>query len=238
MVAEAKDIALSTVESTSAMFNGAFITSRVRHALCAATGGDWCEAFAISNSVIALSIGDVCGHGPASFMKMIAVRQTIRDAAFRGLDPGGVLEIANRFICEHCPGVFATAIFSLLDTLRLELSFANAGHPPPLVVGPGGSAFLEFRRADLPLGIEAGIRPALHSGSLLRDSLLVLCTDGVTEHQKLPLTGAAQLRDAAIYAYHSVAEPAAAIIEGRIGLLPSGSDDAAILTARTPAHAK
>jgi len=150
---------------------------------------------------MALSVGDVCGHGAAKHSAMSATRQAIRDAARSGLDPAHVL---------------------------------LAGHPPPLLSAPRESAFLEFA-ADLPLGIAEPFLPALREVTVPAGSLLVFYTDGVTERERAPIRGAAELRDAAIFATKFMWMPTALVIEKRMFLTGANRDDAAILTAWMPA---
>lgn len=224
---------ISEPGSTSSIFRGVRLSTRIMPAALATRGGDWCETFAVSEDVVALSIGDVCGHGEEKFAAMAAVRQTIRDAACRGLDPLQALAAANRFLCRYDPAENATAILGLLNVRQRSLVFANAGHPPPLIAGPFGALFLEYPEADLPLGIVAEIAPALHVVSIPVATLLVLYTDGVSERDRKPMQGEAQLRDAAIFAYGARHVASAAVIERQMCLTGSNLDDAAILTAWT-----
>ena len=200
-------------------------------------GGDWCEAFAASEHVVALSIGDVCGHGDEKYATMVAVRQTIRDAAGAGLDPAQILAEAHRFLRAFDRDEYATALFALLDTRERTLTFANAGHPPPLMTALHESMFLEYSGADLPLGIEDSYLPVLRVVRVPVSSLLVLYTDGVTEHKRKPLQGAAELRAAAIFAVNFSLLPTADVIEKQMFLTGPNHDDAAILVAWTPAGA-
>jgi serine phosphatase RsbU (regulator of sigma subunit) len=219
--------------TTSSVFRGIRLTTRIMPAALAVRGGDWCETFAVSEDVVALSIGDVCGHGVEKFAAMGELRQAIRDAAGRGLDPGQTLAAANRFLRRYDPEENATAIFALFDARQRSLIFANAGHPPPLMAGPFGTLFLEFPQADLPLGIAEEVSPALHVVSVPAATLLVFYTDGVSERDRKPVEGEAQLRDAANFAYMASHLPSAAVIERQMFLTGSNLDDAAILTAWT-----
>jgi len=164
----------------------------------------------------------------------VAVRRAIRDAASRGLDPALTLAEANRFLRRYDPQEYATAIFGLLSIRRRSLVFANAGHPPPLMTGPGGTAFLEFSDSDLPLGVEADLVPGLRVVSMPAATLLVFYTDGVSERERKPLLGAAQLHAAAIFAHKLSTLQTAGIIEEQMLLTGSNDDDAAILTAWMP----
>jgi serine phosphatase RsbU (regulator of sigma subunit) len=152
--------------TTSVRFNGLQITSRIIPAAGDLRGGDWCDAFAVSEDVLALSIGDVCGHGVEKFDTTVAIRQVIRNAARCGLDPSQTLAEANQFLHRHDPGEMATALFALLNTRKRSMLFANAGHPPLLLASAHGTLFIEYADPDLPLGIELGLMPATHEVSL------------------------------------------------------------------------
>jgi serine phosphatase RsbU (regulator of sigma subunit) len=220
--------------STHSSFNGVRLSTRTMPARSAERGGDWCEAFELSDDVIGLSIGDVRGHGTESYQAMVQVRQSIRDAARRGLNPSRTLGEANRCMRTRDAQVHATAIFATMNTRRLTVTFANAGHPPPLMTGVGGPVYLSFHDSDLPLGVTAELVPALRVIRIPADTLLVFYTDGVTEHDCQPLTGEVQLSEAAAFAYKYTALPSASVIERQMFLTGSNRDDAAILTLRTP----
>jgi serine phosphatase RsbU (regulator of sigma subunit) len=164
----------------------------------------------------------------------IAIREAIRVAAAQGRDPAETLVHAHRVLRRHYMHDFATAIVGYLDVREHSLEFANAGHPPPLMCGEGGATFLDFAEHGLPLGIEEAVTPALHRVEVPASSLLVFYTDGVTEHDRKPLTGAAELHDAVIFAYNFASLPSAGVIERQMGLANGTHDDAAILTAWTP----
>lgn len=220
--------------TTSSVLNGVRLSTRIMPAVRGAQGGDWCEAFVVSEDVIALSIGDVCGHGSEKFDAMVAIREAIRDAVAYGMNPAQALAEANRFLRLYDPEEYATAILGFLNTRQRSLVFANAGHPAPLMTSAIGSVFLAFPATDPPLGIMNRMVPALHRISVPAATLLVFYTDGVSEHERNPLQGEAELRDAATFAYEFSNLASAATIEKQMFLTGSNMDDAAILTARTP----
>jgi serine phosphatase RsbU (regulator of sigma subunit) len=225
--------AVSTQEPSLTRFNGLEISSRIIPAAGAPRGGDWCDAFAVDDDVLAISIGDVCGHGVEKFDAMVAMRQAIRDAALRNLDPAQTLAHVNRFLYEHDPGEIVTAIVGFMDTRRRSLIYANAGHPPPIVAGPHGASFLEWADADVPLGIEPHLMPAIREAGLPASTLVVFYTDGVSESRRDLVQGANQLCAAAKFARDFPELPSAGTIEA-MTLSARNFDDAAILTVRTP----
>jgi serine phosphatase RsbU (regulator of sigma subunit) len=220
--------------SSSWALHGVRLSARIIAARQAERGGDWCEAFAVGEGAIALSIGDVCGHGEQKYETMVAVRGAIRTAAQRGFDPAQTLAEAHRFLRVYDPEEYATALFAWLHVRRGKMAVANAGHPAPLVCGEFGAAFLEHDGHDQPLGIGGAFVPALRHIDIPEASLIVFYTDGVTEHDRKPLHGEAELRDAALVAYKFAALPAASVIEKQMHLTGANDDDVAILTAWTP----
>jgi serine phosphatase RsbU (regulator of sigma subunit) len=220
--------------SMSWMVNGVRLSARIMPAARSTRGGDWCEAFAVSDDVMALSIGDVCGHGDEKYGAMVATSRAIREAACRGLDPAQTLAEAHLFLRAFDHAEYATALFGLLNLRTHTLVFANAGHPAPLLATPHETVYLEYPQSDLPLGIEDPFMPALREVDVPASTLLVFYTDGVTEHEFKPLQGATELRDAAIFATKFSLLPTAAVIEKLMFLTGSNRDDAAILTAWTP----
>ena len=214
-------------------FNGLQIASRVIPAAGAPRGGDWCDAFAVGDDVLAISIGDVCGHGAETFELMVSMRQAVRDATLRNLDPAQALATANVFLHTYDAGEIVTAIVALLDTRRHSITYANAGHPPPIMATPSGTTFLEYADADMPLGLELDAMPAIRRVSLPSSTLIVFYTDGVSEAGRDSVQGPIKLCAAATYARDFPELPTAGTIEA-MTLSGDNFDDVAILTVRTP----
>jgi serine phosphatase RsbU (regulator of sigma subunit) len=234
LIAELHPRKTADLLTTTWVFHGVRLSTRITPADHADQGGDWCETFALSDSVVALSIGDVSGHGIDAAPARLLASHAIRLAAFAGLDPSETLAAANLALCELDPEIYATGFFALLDTWRGVVSFANAGHPAPLMIGPAGSWFLSYAKADLALGIKSDRRAAVRAARMPAQTLLVLYTDGVTEHDRQALRGEGQLRDAARVAYDFSASSTASTISALMPLGAVGSDDASILTAWMP----
>jgi serine phosphatase RsbU (regulator of sigma subunit) len=189
----------------------------------------------LSDHLLALSIGDVCGHGIDASNQMIAIREVLEAAAHELRDPAKILARANTLAYELVQVMPVTGIVALFDALANTLTFANAGHPPPLMVGPCGQMFLARYPADIPLGITADHAATSYVVPVPPETLLVFYTDGVTEHQRDPITGEEQLRLAAAHTYRYPQGNTAQTIARRVLSGDSSPDDAAILTIRRPA---
>jgi sigma-B regulation protein RsbU (phosphoserine phosphatase) len=110
--------------------------------------GDWYDAVALNPSCLALVLGDVAGHGPASAVFALRLKHSLLTALRAGLDPGRALTQVSTELAELSPGQFATVLVATLDTTTGSLAYANAGHPAGLLLD--GPAAGERGRADAP----------------------------------------------------------------------------------------
>jgi len=206
----------------------------------AQAGGDWCDVFAISEHVLGLTVGDVSGHGGEVAGMMGAMRTAVLRAMHHVNVPSEVLALANAVALSQArgAGVIVTAIVAILDQRGPTLTFANAGHPPPLMLTSEGHAFLRHAPADLPLGIFRNYRAADYVVALPSDALLVLYTDGITEHDRDPVAGEIELIEAARLVHAQPNLDAARAIARQVLRRTRGDDDAAAIGLRmTPRRA-
>jgi len=201
----------------------------------AEAGGDWCEVVAVSEDIIALTVGDVAGHGSAVQHMMASVRDALVGAISVTHAPAGVLEIANATAVRFFEGsgVIVTAIVAFLNHRTHTLTFANAGHPPPLMMTGDRAAYLSQRPADLPLGIYRHHRAADYVVALPLDAIVLFYTDGVTEHDRDPVRGEIELAEAARLTYDRPAGDVAEAVANHVLNGTRGDDDAAILALRS-----
>jgi hypothetical protein len=191
-------------------------------------GGDWYDAFRLGDGRIVISIGDVAGSGLRAAVTMSSVRQAIRGVAQVYADPALMLEAADRTLRAETPDRFVTAFVGVIDGVARTLSYASAGHPPPLVRAGDGS-ITELTFGDLPLGLREDVRGGRHSIALPDDALLVFYTDGLIESTQDVEDGERRLR-AALAEPHvaRAANPALALRDAV--LVDRSRDDVAILT--------
>lgn len=214
-------------------FNGTWLSACIIPFADKFRGGDWCESYFLSQDVIALSIGDICGHGIEKFASMVLVREIIRCAARKNCTPAEILMEVNAYLCRPGGQEIATAIFGLLNLRERSLTFSNAGHPPPLIAGSSGIFYLSSQSADLPLGIMPNYVATTHIVGVPAATLLVFYTDGVTEHDRHPLQGNKELCNAVARAYDLPTKITANDIGKTMFSGGASCDDAAILTAWT-----
>lgn len=198
----------------------------------AQAGGDWCAVIPITDDLLALTIGDVSGHGAVVAGMMAAMRASVLRACYDLDVPSDVLSVANGVAATLGDGLSVTAIVALVDRRRGTLTFANAGHPPPLLLTGDGNAFLARSPGDLPLGVFPQHDAANYVIALPSDALLVLYTDGITEHARDAIAGEEDLVGATRLAYGLPRHDVARAIMERMFATGRGDDDAAVLAVR------
>lgn len=192
-------------------------------------GGDWYDAFRLSDGRIVLSIGDVTGHGLHAAVSMGQIRQAIRAAAYEGDPPAAILARANRLLMLSGGDAMATALVGILDPSTMMFSHATAGHPTPLLAVPDGSV-KSLPSGGLPLGMRTTTHtPAVSGISLPMGSLLVLYTDGLIEYNRDPVEGEAELIAAVRKELQMPSTNPAQVILERVRAGRDAHDDVALL---------
>lgn len=161
---------------------------------CGATrvGGDWYEATPLSGGEVFLAIGDVAGHGPPAAAGMARVRNALSGLACTGAPPDRLLAALNRMLLNRTPldepargrdrPLTASAVAARYEPGSRVLTWARAGHPPPLLVRDGAAALLEA-----PEGVLLGAHEAPDLEAVItrlhRGDLLLFYTDGLVERR-------------------------------------------------------
>ena len=148
-----------------------------------ATGGDYFDYLSISDSQLALAIGDVSGHGIGPAMLMAETRAYLRILTRNRNDLSLILTRANTMVGEDVGEErFVTMLLAKLDPEKGTLVHASAGHSPAFILGSDGAVKSELRRTGMPLGV---MRDAEYTVSkplrLVKGDVLVLLTDGLEE---------------------------------------------------------
>jgi len=103
--------------------------------------GDIYDVVRVDEQHIGFYVADVVGHGmPAAlltiFLKQALVMRETSGSNYRVFSPAEVIKNLNlRMTAQKLSGYqFATACYCLLNTKTLQLTFARAGHPYPLLI--------------------------------------------------------------------------------------------------------
>jgi len=196
-------------------------------------GGDWYDIFKLRDGRIGFSLGDVCGHGVDAAVKMGEAKQAIFVAACLG-DPApeSVLSQANSviFLNNHHVSI-TTALYGIVDVARRTVTYASAGHHPPLLARSNGETIV-LPNHGFPLGVEEHMPPRIktHEFTYEPGSMMVLYTDGLIEFDHDMVDGEDRLLAAAGESLRCKAEHPARFIADRVLRDATPIDDVAVLT--------
>ncbi len=145
-------------------------------------GGDFYDFFSLGGNRLGLVIADVSGKGvPAAFFMAIS-RTILQSSAREGSSAGACLAATNDLLCEQNPlELFVTAFYGILDLDTGELSYANAGHNPPIVAARGGALTPLPVTGGVAMGVMPGLPYAENRVKLAAGDTLILYTDGISE---------------------------------------------------------
>jgi phosphoserine phosphatase RsbU/P len=101
-----------------------------------AAGGDFYDVFAPQPGKVAIMLGDVAGHGRDAITHAALTRYTLRTYLQEGLEPRAALATAGRVLVDPTGERHATVAVGVYDSASGIISYALAGHPPPLTVQP------------------------------------------------------------------------------------------------------
>ncbi|MBV8580223.1 MAG: SpoIIE family protein phosphatase [Candidatus Eremiobacteraeota bacterium] len=190
-------------------------------------GGDFYDAFELPDGRVALTIGDVTGHGLEAAVIMGEIRQALRAASFESAEPSSILDRANRLLVASGRSIFVTAVVGVLDPSNGRFAYATAGHPPPLL--QQGGVLRRLTSAGLPIGLrdDQGVDFALR---LHAPCTLVLFTDGLMEFGRDLLDGERRIEDAMHALAREEIDHLAASLMRAVLVDDEPTDDIAILT--------
>ncbi|MBV9482417.1 MAG: SpoIIE family protein phosphatase [Acidobacteria bacterium] len=147
-------------------------------------GGDWYDFIPLDRDRWGLVLADVSGKGTAAGLLMSATRGILRSLAEAACTPGEVLSKLNRLLVEDFPsGRFVTLVYGVLDPRHRTLTFANAGHVPPLLVNDCQTSLIETENG-LPLGLALGAFSET-TVKLPPGAKLIFYSDGITEAESV-----------------------------------------------------
>lgn len=197
-------------------------------------GGDWYDVLALPDGRVALCMGDVAGQGLTSALVMGQLRTAVRAYALEGLSPTESVAALDELM-DRMPGAsFTTMFLGHLDVVSGTLSWCNAGHPPPVLLGPDGGAELLGGEVTPPLGAAFGLAPSAGSTQVPAGATLVAYTDGLVEDRATQLEGGPErlvqlLASRAGDDVHAIVDDVLGLVAGR-----ERTDDVAVLVLQRP----
>jgi sigma-B regulation protein RsbU (phosphoserine phosphatase) len=158
-------------------------------------GGDYYDVFPLSelerdarpeSSDWLVMIADAAGHGPAAAVLMAVFHAVLYTFEKRASGPAQIVEYINRHLYERFAGLsLMTAFIAFYEPSQRKLTYANAGHPLPMLRLPGpATSVIELTGSEgLPLGVQPRTESNEASIILQPGQTLLLFTDGVPDER-------------------------------------------------------
>ncbi|MEW2044372.1 SpoIIE family protein phosphatase [Streptomyces sp. NPDC005476] len=158
------------------------------HYLPAATtsqiGGDWYDALELCDGQTLLSVGDLTGHGPSVSSSTAMMLGALRGMAMTGTGPAQLMSLLNQLLDATAQPALGSAVCCRYRPDTRTLTWAQAGHPAPLLFRDGTG-----RRLDAPEGVLLGATARAAYGqaeeTLEEGDLLLLHTDALAPPDRL-----------------------------------------------------
>lgn len=147
-----------------------------------AVGGRCCDIFPLGVGRVGIVLAGVAGDGPASLGETVALRHTLRALLEAEPVPRRVLQTANRVVTDE-----AVLVVAVHDRRTCTLTYAAAGHSPPVLLGPPHHVPVLPAAAPIASGRRTGVRQT--TVSFPAGSLACFVSDdgaeGLLSHERL-----------------------------------------------------
>ena len=145
-------------------------------------GGDFYDIYHLEDGRLGIVIADVSGKGIPAALFMMVCRTLLKGIAIGMESPAEALTEANALLlAENQASMFVTVFYGVFDPRTGALTYANAGHDPPVLRRTDGSTEALPFTGGVPLGIVDDMKFEERTSALYPGDFAFLYTDGVTE---------------------------------------------------------
>ncbi|MCY9612858.1 fused response regulator/phosphatase [Paenibacillus thiaminolyticus] len=147
--------------------------------------GDLYAWFKLGEGRYGIMIIDMMGHGVSSALLCMFIASVLRDAVVQTEQPDMVLKRLNtKFHQLHMSGnlmlYYMTALYVVVDTNERTIQYANAGHPPGIVMMEDGR-MVTLESTGYPVGMFPELEVDTHALKFDSRARIALYTDGLLE---------------------------------------------------------
>jgi len=167
----------------------AFLRFSHRYQPSSTLAGDFFFMVPVSNTRAGLFICDVMGHGVRAALITALLRGLIEEMKPLASKPNAFLDEINqglyRIFSQVQTSIFVTSCYLVADILERKVVYANAGHPPPLLLRRPEGRLLPLGALnddpEMALGLAGDVEYTLQEIEVLKGDSLILYTDGAFE---------------------------------------------------------
>lgn len=145
-------------------------------------GGDFYDFMPLANGNLGIAIADVADKGVPAALFMALSRTLVRATAMGGRTPSDALRRINELILSDARSdLFVTVFYCVIDPKRNTLTYASAGHNPPLWLRARSGHAYPLNLPGIALGVIPEVNLREETIALSPGDVIALYTDGVTE---------------------------------------------------------
>ncbi|MGD8585780.1 MAG: SpoIIE family protein phosphatase [Chloroflexota bacterium] len=143
--------------------------------------GDFYDFLRLSDGRWGIAIADVADKGVPAALFMALSRTILRTVAFNRENPADVLQRSNKLIYnDSTSDLFVTVFYAVWDASKRTLSYASAGHNPPILIRHRGRQ-KTLNTDGIALGVIENASIEQRQVELYKGDVIIFYTDGVTE---------------------------------------------------------
>jgi serine/threonine-protein kinase RsbW len=147
-------------------------------------GGDWYDCVAIGRAASGSRSATWSAAGSSRRARWASSAARSARSPAPTLGPARVLEQLDAFVAEFPAAQYATMAYAELELETGAMTYACAGHPPPLLLPEAGPPELLWEGRSPPLGANLPELPRAEAElALPRHARLILYTDGLVERR-------------------------------------------------------
>ena len=150
-------------------------------------GGDYYDYFPRENGVVDLVIADVSGHNIGAALMTAEARSVLHAEVHLFTNAGDILASLNRILHNDLnqAELFITLFYVKYDTVTRTLTYANAGHVPPLLISSTEKACQQLDAEGLILGVKCEVAFEEKQLRMNAGDTLIMYTDGIIEARNI-----------------------------------------------------
>jgi sigma-B regulation protein RsbU (phosphoserine phosphatase) len=152
-------------------------------------GGDCFDYYWLDDDYLAIYLLDVSGHGVGSALLSVSVLNVLRSQSLPKTNfyqPDEVLKALNTaFQMVNHSDKYFTIWYGVYNRQQRQLTYANAGHPPALLINKDPSNIEQLEPTGLPIGFLPDADFDCNTCKIGKNSTLFIFSDGAYEIQQL-----------------------------------------------------
>lgn len=162
------------------------IAFRFRPSAQAAAAGDYYDVIRLGNRRLGVCVGDICARLEMAIPYLPVFKAEFRAAARRESSPARVLADMNKWVMAEIEErrdweAFISMCYIIIDLDEGTLTYAIAGHEPPVLLPAVDHAPVSLEKTGIVLGVLPEVTYQQETLPVHAGDLLALFTDGMTE---------------------------------------------------------